>query len=149
MAANPFRTLRIFVMVLLALLFVQYEFGMAVNMANPPSLPAFNMSDGNAFNAALNQAGGLAQPHSILGAVVWLISLVTAVLSFRTRIPSVRILGSLTLLSVSVAGAGGSFFVSSGFANERASLVMAAGFVLSYTFAFLELYFLRRDSGSK
>jgi len=50
MSANPLKALRISVIALLVLLFVQYEFGMAVNIANPPSLPAFSISDSNAFN---------------------------------------------------------------------------------------------------
>ncbi len=35
------KPLRILVIVILALLAIQYEFGMAVNIANPPSIPPF------------------------------------------------------------------------------------------------------------
>jgi hypothetical protein len=147
MSANRLRALRISVVVLLVLLLVQYEFGMAVNIANPPSLPAFSFSDNTAFNTALNTAGGLAQPHAILGALVWLFSLVNLVLSLRTGIRSVKIMGSLILLSITVAGAGGSIFVQSGFTNDQASHAMATTFILAYTFAFLELYFLKGDPG--
>jgi len=38
MAAKRLQSLRIMVIVILALLGLQYEFGMAVNIANPPSL---------------------------------------------------------------------------------------------------------------
>lgn len=143
MSANPFKKLRISVVVLLVLLFVQYEFGIAINIANPPTLPAFSFSDNSAFNNALNTAGGLAQPHAILGFLVWLVSLVILVLSLRTGIRSVQIFGSLMLLSITVAGMGGSFFVQSGFTNDQASHTMAASFILAYSFAFLELYFLK------
>ncbi len=143
MSGNQHKVLRIAVMLLLALLFVQYEFGMAVNIANPPSVAAFNVADGNAFNAALNAAGGLAQPHAILGFLVWLVSLVNFVLSLRSRVRGVQVFGSLTFLGITLAGIGGTTFVSSGFANDTASQGMAAAFIFSYSFAFLELYFLR------
>jgi glucan phosphoethanolaminetransferase (alkaline phosphatase superfamily) len=145
MSAKQLRVLRISVVVLLVLLFFQYESGMAVNIANPPSLPAFSFSDNNAFNTALNTAGGLAQPHAILGFLLWLLSVVNLVLSLRTGIRSIQILGSLILLSITFAGIGGSIFVQSGFANDQASHAMAANFIFSYTFAFLELYFLKGD----
>ena len=44
MAAKRLKGLRIMVMALLALLGLQYEFGMAVNIANPPSLPPSGLS---------------------------------------------------------------------------------------------------------
>ncbi len=148
MSTNQARVLRIYVMILLALLFVQYEFGMAVNISNPPSLPSFSIGDGNAFNAALNAAGGLAQPHAILGFLIWLIAVVNLVLSLRTRVRGVQVFGLLTFLGITVAGIGGTLFVSSGFNNDTASHAMAANFIFSYSFAFLELYFLKGNAGS-
>lgn len=147
MSAKALKTLRISVMVLLALLFVQYEFGMAVNIANPPPLAAFSISDNNAFNSALNTAGGLAQPHAVLGFLVWLVSLVILVLSLRTGIRSVQVFAALTLLTITAAGVGGTLFVASGFTSDQASAAMAGTFILAYSFAFLELYFLKGDLG--
>lgn len=148
MPANSLKVLRISVVVLLVLLFFQYEFGIAINIANPSPQPAFSFSDNSAFNTALNTAGGLAQPHAILGFLVWLFSLVNLVLSLRSGIRSIQIFGSLILLSITIAGAGGSFFVQSGFTNDQASHTMAASFILAYSFTFLELYFLKGDPGS-
>lgn len=145
MSVNQLKVLRASLIVLLVLLFVQYEFGMSVNISDPPALPAFSLSNSDAFNVALNTAGGLAQPHAILGFLVWLLALAILVLSLRTGIRSVQIFSALTLLSVTVAGVGGTFFVQSGFTNDRASHTMAAFFILAYSFAFLELYFLRGD----
>ncbi len=143
MTARQLRVLRIFVMVLLALLFVQYDLGILVNIANPPSLPAFPFTDGNAFNAALQAAGGPAVVHATLGFFIWVLALVVLVLSLRTRARSVQLFGVLTFAAVTVAGVGGTMFVASGFNNDDASRAMAGTFILSYSFAFLELYFLR------
>ncbi len=143
MSANRSKVTRIFVIALLALLFVQYEFGMAVNISNPPSLAAFSLSDGNAFNAALNAAGGLAMPHAILGFLIWLVALVILAFSLRSGVRGAQIFGALAFLAITLAGIGGTLFVSSGFNNDTASQGMAAGFAFSYSFAFLELYFLK------
>ncbi len=143
MLANRLRLLRIFAIVLLILLAVQYEFGMAVNISNPPSLPTFSLSDGDAMNAALTAAGGLAQPHAILGFLIWLIALVNLVLTLRSGVRRVQVFAALTLLGVTLAGITGTLFVASGFNNDGASQGMATNFVLAYSFAFLELYFLK------
>ncbi len=141
--SSKLRRLRVLVVVLLALLFVQYEFGMAVNLSNPPSLAAMSVSDGNAVNAALQAAGGLAQPHAILGFVICLVALVNLVLAFRSGARRVQVFGALSFLAVSLAGYGGSAFVLSGFNNDSASHTMATNFLLAFTFAFLELYYLK------
>ena len=147
MSAKQIKRLRILVMIVLGLLIVQYEFGIAFNISNPPSLPAFSFSDGNAFNQALNRVGFVAQAHSIVGFLIWLVVLVNLVLSLRSKMRSVQIFGSLLFLSITVAGVAGSIFVASGFNDDHASHAMASNFILSYTFAFLELYFLKGDPG--
>ena len=143
MSTRPHKVLRIFVMVLLALLFVQYDLGILVNIANPPSLPAFAFTDNNAFNAALQAAGGVAVAHGALGFLNWLVALVVLVMSLRTRARSVQVFGVLAFLAVTAAGIGGTLFVASGFNNDDASKAMAGTFILAYSFAFLELYFLK------
>lgn len=130
-------------MIFLVVLAVQYEFGMAVNISNPPSLPAFSLSDNNAFNHALGTVGFLAQAHSILGFLMGLWALVILIMSLRSGMRSVQIFGSLLFLSITVAGVAGSIFVASGFNDSNASHAMATNFILSYTFAFLVLYFLK------
>lgn len=149
MSASQLKRLRVLVMILLALLFVQYAFGLEVSFANPPSLPAFSLSDGNAFNAALNAVGTIAQVHAILGFFVWLVALLNLVLSLRAPIRSVPLFGTLTFVGITLAGVGGTLFVASGFNNDGASRAMAGLFLLSYTFAFLQLYFLRGSPASK
>src|SRR5258708_22320068 len=107
MSAKQLKRLRTFVIVVLVLLVVQYEFGMAVNISNPPSLPAFSMLDGNAFNQALSSAGFVAEAHSIVGFLIWLLALAVLVMALRSGIRSVQIFGTLILLTVTVAGISG------------------------------------------
>ncbi len=149
MSVNQLRVLRIFIVVLLALLFVQYDLGMLVNLSNPPSLAAFRVGDSNVFNAALNAAGGLARPHALLGFLIWITALVNAVLTLRTRVRAAQVFGLLVLLAVTLAGIGGALFISSGFNNDNASKVMAGNFIFSYSFVFLELFFLKGPRGSE
>ncbi len=143
MSANQLQVSRIFVILLLVLLAFQYEFGMAVNISNPPSLPAFSLSDGDAMNAALNAAGGLALAHAILGFLIWLIALGNLALSRRSGLRRVQVFAALTLLCVSLAGISGTLFVASGFNNDGYSHGMATNFILAYSFVFLDLYFLK------
>ena len=143
MSTSQISRLRTFVIVLLGLLFVQYILGMLVNFADPASLPAFSLSDSNAFNAALQAVGWLAEIHSVLGFLVWLLAVVNLVLSLRSPLRRVQVFAALALLSVTLAGVGGTLFVASGFNNDDFSSTMAGNFLFSYTFLFLELYFLR------
>ncbi len=143
MSTNQLNRLRLFVIFLLALLFLQYAFGLEVSFANPPSLSAFSLADGNAFNAALNSVGTVAQVHAILGFFIWLVALLNLVLALRAAVRSVQVFGTLTFVGITLAGIGGTLFVASGFNDDGASRAMAGLFLLSYTFAFLQLYFLK------
>ncbi len=149
MSANQLKVVRTFDMVLLAMLVVQYLFGMSVNISNPPSLPAFRVVDSGALTAALKAAGGVAPEHAVLGFCIWVIALVNVVLSLRTGIRRVQVLGCLAFLAVTLAGIGGTVFITSGFNNDTGTKVMAGNFLFSYSFAFSELYFLKGAAGSK
>ncbi|MGD0753267.1 MAG: hypothetical protein ABSA23_17925 [Anaerolineales bacterium] len=142
MAAKRTQGLRVMVIVLLALLGLQYEFGMAVNIANPPSLPAFGLSL-NAVSNALHQAGVVAVIHASLG--IWLVvfSVINLILSLRSGLRSVQVFGSLAFLATLLAAITGLLFTLSGFQNDGDSHGMATNFLLSFTFYFLELSFLK------
>ena len=142
MAAKRYQGLRVMVIVLLALLGLQYEFGMAVNIGNPPSLPPFGLSL-NAVSNALHQAGVVAVLHASLG--VWLVifSVINLIFSLRTGLRSLQIFGSLAFLTTLLAAITGLLFTLSGFQNDGDSHGMATNFLLSFTFYFLELYFLK------
>ncbi len=140
------KALRILVMVTLALLAFQFELGMAVNIANPPSIPPIGFSlngISNGVNHALNQAGGAAPFHAALGIILVVISVVSLILSLRSWVRSVQVFGVLAFITTSLAAITGLLFVLSGFQNDGDSHGMATNFILSFTFYFLELYFLK------
>jgi hypothetical protein len=55
----------------------------------------------------------------------------------------VQVFGSLAFLATLLAAATGLLFVLSGFQNNGDTHGMATNFLLSFTFYFLELYFLK------
>jgi hypothetical protein len=142
MAAKRSKGLRIMVMVLLALLGLQYEFGMAVNLATQPSLPAFGFSLNDVL-IALNQIGVVAVIHASLGSGLVFISIISLILSLRSGMRSVQVFGSLAFLTILLAAITGLLYTMSGFQNDGDSHGMATNFLLSFTFYFLELYFLK------
>ena len=142
MGKSRFRALRVLVMVILVLLIVQFEFGMAVTIANPPELSPFSFSIVK-ISDALNQAGVAALLHASLGTLLAVFSVLSLVLSLRSRVRSVQIIGSLAFLATVLAASMGLAFTLSGFQNDNYSHGMATNFILSYTFYFLELYYLK------
>ncbi len=142
------KPLRILVIVILALLAIQYEFGMAVNIANPPSIPPFSFSF-SAFRSALDQAGVVALLHAGLGGWLVIFTVINLILTLRTRVKSVQVFGVLSFISIASAAGGGLFFVLSGFQNDHASHAMATNFLLSFALFFIELYLIKPNSKSK
>jgi heme A synthase len=134
--------LRTFVIIILVLLAFQFELGMAVNLASPPSIPRAGISL-NGISNALHQAGAAAVFHASLGVWLVLLSLIVVVLSLRSGTRGAQVFGSLAFLAILLAAANGLLFVLSGFQADGYSHGMATGFILSFGFYFLELYFLK------
>ncbi|HLO17124.1 MAG TPA: hypothetical protein VK206_19980 [Anaerolineales bacterium] len=149
MQSNQFKSLRVMVVITLALLTIQYELGMKVNFSpNLPELAPFGFSLAK-ISDALHLAGSVALTHAILGSLLTLMSIVTAILSMRSRIRSVQIFGFLGFLAITLAATGGVLFTLSGFQNDDYSLAMASNFILGFIFYFLELYFLKPQNSRK
>ncbi|MGB8215066.1 MAG: hypothetical protein WCE68_16075 [Anaerolineales bacterium] len=142
MPTSRLTTVRSAVIVSLVLLAVQYEFGMTVNIANPPSLSPFSLSF-SGISIALQKAGGVAPIHACLGAGLVLVALISLVLSLRSGLRSAQVFGSLAFLATWLAAITGLLFTLSGFQNNGDTHGMATNFLLSFIFYFLELYFLR------
>lgn len=142
MEKKRFRGLRMLVMLDLALLIIQFELGMAVNISDPPHLTPFGFSM-TKFNDALNQVGLVAQLHAGLGVILGILAILGFVLSLRSGVRSVQVFGSLAFLATVVAGFMGQLFVQSGFQYDGYSHGMATLFILSFVFYFLEFYFLK------
>ena len=139
---------RITVMVILSLLAFQFELGMAVNIKGQPKLPAFGFSL-SAFSDALNRVGTVAVIHASLGTWLVVFSIISAIFAIKSAIRSVQIFGSLALLTTILAATAGILFTLSGFQMDGYSHGMATMFLLTFSFYFLELYFLKPDPKSK
>jgi hypothetical protein len=140
MTAKRLQSLRIMVIVILALLGLQYEFGMAVNIANPPTLAPTSL---NGVNNALNQVGAVAMIHASLGSALVIFSILILIFSLRSGLRSLQVFGSLAFLTTLLAALTGLLFTMSGFQNDGDSHGMATNFLLAFIFYFLELYFLK------
>ena len=142
MATKRLTGLRVMAIGMLALLGLQYEFGMAVNIAPQPSLAPFGFSINGVINA-LNQIGAVAIIHASLGSALVIIALIALILSLRSGLRSVQVFGSLAFISILMAALTGYLYTLSGFQNNGDTHGMATNFLLSFTFYFLELYFLK------
>ena len=135
-------TLTTFVVIILALLTLQFELGMAVNLAGPPSIPPLGLSL-NGLSDALHKAGAAAVFHASLGVWLVLLSAFALVLSLRSGARGAQVFGSLAFVATLLAAFNGLLFVLSGFQYDGYSHGMATGFILSFGFYFLELHFLK------
>ncbi len=139
---NRIKTLRVLLIIVLALLAIQYEFGMTVNISNPAPIPAFGLSL-SAVSDAVNGIGPILQVHATIGSLLLLLSLAILILSLASRVRGAQIFGVLGFLSILLAAYGGLMFVLSGFQNDGQSHNMATNFLLSFAFYFVELYVLK------
>ncbi len=134
---------RVVVIIILALLVLQFELGMAVNLVpSLPDIPAFNFSL-NGIAGALQKIGPVALVHASLGIFLVLTALVNLVAVSISRVTGAIVFGALGLLSLALAAVSGAGFVLSGFQNDGLSHGMASNFILSFIFFFLELYNLK------
>ena len=142
MSANLLKWLRGAVVTLLVLLVIQFEFGMAVNLSDLPSISPFGFSLPGVLSV-LNQIGFVALFHAVLGTALTIFALITLVLALASKIRSVQILGVLGFVSMVLAAAMGLYFVLSGLQNDGYSHGMATNFILTFVFYFLEMYLLK------
>lgn len=146
MKSNQLKSLRVMVVTTLILLTIQYELGMDINLSpNLPELRPFGFSLMK-ISDALHLAGPVALAHAGLGSFLTLMSILTLILSLRSKIKSVQIFGSLGFLTILLALTSGVLFTVSGFQEDPYSLMMASNFMLTFIFYFLELFFLKPNS---
>lgn len=148
MLAKRLKSLHILVVLLLVFLTIQYEFGMSVNLSNPPSLPPIQFSLGILLST-LYQIGSVALIHTFLGTFLVLTAMVGMILSLFIKIRSVQVFSVLDLITMVLAEVNGILYVLSGLQNDNYSHGMATMFILTFGFAFLELYFLKPQQALK
>ncbi len=142
MRSNRFRILRALLVVILALMGIQFELGMIVNMSDPQAIPPFRFSLA-AVSDALRGVGPVALVHAAVGGLLVILSVAALVLALSSRVRGAQIFGGLATLSILFAATGGLSFVLSGFQNDGSSHSMATNFLLTFTFYFVEIYVLK------
>ncbi len=142
MVSTRLKTLRVFVIVMLVLLALQFEFGMVVNISNPQAIPPFAFSL-PAVSDALHGVGAAAVLHAAFGGLLLLFSLLILVLSLFSRLRGVQVFGALGFLAIAFAVNGGLMFVLFGFQQDSSSHAMATMFLTSFAIYFLVLYVLK------
>ncbi len=142
MVSKLVKPLRVLVIIVLVMLFFQYELGIQVIMSNPPSINPFPFSI-QAVSQALHGVGTVAVIHAAWGGLLLVMSLVVMVVSLLSRRRAAQVFGTLAFLAILSAAYGGLGFVLSGFQNDNQSHNMATNLLASFTFYFLELYVLK------
>ncbi len=142
MATDTYRPLRVNLIALIVLLALQFELGMAVNLSDLHTVPAFGFSV-SAVAGALARAGGEAITHAVLGTIMALGAIFTMVRSLASGIRRVQIVGVIVFVTLAFAAVNGYLFVLSGFENDGYSHGMATSFIVSLLACFMELYFLK------
>ncbi len=143
MRTPQFRTTRVVIVLLLVFLAIQFELGMAINLApSLPSLPQFGFSIPLIIQA-LQKIGGVGLLHAGVGIFLLLLAIVNLILALSSGVRGVQIFGVLGFLSTLLEVYSGILFTMSGFTNDSNSHSMATNFLLSMIFFFLELYVLK------
>jgi len=136
------KSLRVFVIVVLALLALQFELGMAVNLS--PSLeevPPLASTFG-AIWGALAKVGGDALGHALLGSLLTVVALAQLFLAVTSGSRSVSVIGAFCFLGMLLATVNGVLFTLSGFKNDGYSHGMATTFIVTFSLHFILLCIL-------
>jgi hypothetical protein len=129
--------LRVIVIIILALLALQFELGVAVNLSpNLQDVPPLAGSVA-AIWSALAKVGGEALTHAVLGSLLVLGSLAVLVRSAMSGVRSVAVIGILAFAGTALAALNGYLFTLSGFKNDGYSHGMATAFLVAFTMYFV------------
>ena len=136
------RFLRVVVIVILALLALQFELGMGVNLS--PDLKEVPPLAGSvpAIWGALQTVGGAAIMHTLLGSLLVLVTIAALVLSIASRSRSITVIGILCFVTTTLAAFTGVLFTLSGFKDDGLSHGMATNFLLSFALHFVQVSIL-------
>jgi hypothetical protein len=134
--------------IVLALLVIQYDSGMTVNLSKLPEISPF-MFALNSIVRALTQAGLAAIIHAILGTIITILAFINVVKELSTKIRKIQILGVLGFINIVIAELTGIFFVLSGFQNDNFSEGMADNFIFSFVFNFVVFCMIKSMASKK
>ena len=136
---NVLKPLRVFFIVLVILLALQFELGMAVNLS--PTLQDIPPLAGSisAMMTALSKVGVEAFVHAVLGTALVAAGLVGLVLSILSGSRIIVAMGIGSFLFLALAELSGILFTLSGFKDDGDSHGMATGFLLAFSFSFIQV----------
>ncbi len=114
------KSLRVAVIVLLALLALQFELGMVVNLSpNLKEVPPVGFAD---LWKILASIGGEALTHAVLGTLLVVAAIAGLVFSLVTKTRSVVVIGIIAFLGTTLSAVNGVLFTLSGFKNDGYSM---------------------------
>jgi hypothetical protein len=148
MTEKKHKFLQTSLIIVLALLVIQYDTGMTVNLSKLPDISPFMFALNSIF-IVLTQAGFVALIHAILGTIITIFAFIIVVMEISTKIRKIQILGVLGFINIVIAELTGIFFVLSGFQNDNFSEGMADNFILSFVFNFIVLCIIKSIASTK
>ena len=133
------RFLRALTVVLLVLLALQFELGIAVNLSpNLKEVPPVAGSVSAVWHA-LAEVGDEALVHGLVAALLAVVSLASLVLAVRSGSRIATVIGILSFATIALAAVTGVLFTMSGFKNDGDSHGMATSFLLSFSLNFVQV----------
>ncbi|MHB8293365.1 MAG: hypothetical protein ACYDH5_01765 [Acidimicrobiales bacterium] len=124
--------------VMIVILSVQFLLGMGVNLTVNVAHAHFGLSS----MMGIMRGKPLLMVHMMLGMLVAVLAIITAVAAGVTGRGPVLVPGLVGLAAVLVAGYGGIWFLLTG--GNAASFTMATGFIIAYAAYFIEMVLLVR-----
>ena len=142
------KKIEISIVILLVLITIQAFLGDNINLFSVfPTSPVTASLSG--LSHALQQAGAAVMVHAINGFLIIAVSIAVVVFSFISRINKLRLTSIVGFVGSIIALSGGLEFVFSGYANNGYSAQMATGFLIAYSFYFIELYYTKGANQSE
>ena len=133
------KSLRIVSIVVVMLLALQFELGMAVNLSpDLHEVPPLARTPAAVWEA-LTKVGAGAPEHAALGVLLAAISCASLVMALRSGTTSVSVMGVASFVAIVLAGVNGALFALSGFKNDNYSHGMATTFLLAFSAQFVQI----------
>ena len=131
------KSLRVFVIIMLALLALQYELGIATNLSpNMKEVPPVGLADLDKVLASVGEAAVL---HATLGVLLLATAVAALVLSILAAGPAIIVTGIIAFAGTALAFLNGILFSLGGFKDDGYSHGMATGYLVAFSLYFIQV----------